>query len=335
MTILNRLANLKKILEREFMEMIDIDSIKIDNPYLRLETDIDQLIKSIETVGLINPLVINEKNELIAGGRRYCALKKMGRTQVPVSRVEKSEMEQELISIDENLVRQDLNKVEMEAMLKRGRDIYENLFPKAMKTDEEDLSTPAGNELQQDLPNDQRSFIDITAEKTGLSKKVIKSAIDREEKSSDTVKKLRNYGELNASQTNQIIRLKKDEQEKAAEYLKDKSAKEVREFVEKAKSKSVEEALLEAKLNPPLPKEYQSLKTLIKRTNKVLAKLLLEDVAANSEEVSEILDQIGTLRISLDQFLEMCSKRDSYQNLADEAVEMLNNEDSEPAESEW
>ena len=61
------------------MELINIEDIKVESPYLRLDTDVEKLMKSIETVGLINPLVINKKNELIAGGRRYTALKAMGR----------------------------------------------------------------------------------------------------------------------------------------------------------------------------------------------------------------------------------------------------------------
>ncbi|MEE2670990.1 MAG: ParB N-terminal domain-containing protein [Bdellovibrionota bacterium] len=328
------------------MEYVNIDTIIVNNPYLRLDTDVEKLMKSIETVGLINPIVVNEKNELIAGGRRYTALKAMGRTEVPVSRVEKTEIEQELISIDENLVRLDLGKVEMEQLLARGRNLYESLFPEAVKTDEEDLSTPAGNEIQKDLPNDKRSFIDLTAEKTGLSKKVIKSAIEREEKSSDTVKSLRRHGELNASQANQIIKLDKEEQEKVVDHLVGKSAKEMRQFVEQAKKKGVDEALDEYLNAPQLPKEFDSLKTLMKRTNKVLAKILLEEMASDHDDVSDILDQMSTLRMSMDQFLQLCSNGpkasmeqasdEDYQNLADEAIGVLNNTDeANPEEAQW
>lgn len=84
------------------MELMPIDSIKIKSSYLRTETNIEKLKKSIETVGIINPLIINNNNELIAGGRRYSALKELGFKEVPAIRVDKNEQEQELISIDEN-----------------------------------------------------------------------------------------------------------------------------------------------------------------------------------------------------------------------------------------
>ena len=158
------------------MELVSIDLIKIKSSYLRVETNIEKLKKSIETVGLINPLVINNNNELIAGGRRYSALKELGVDQVPVFRVDKSESEQELISIDENLVRKDLTKIEFEKCLNRGKEIYEELYPNAKKVADEDMKTEEGINTHENLPNEERSFIDITSEKTGLSKKVIKSS---------------------------------------------------------------------------------------------------------------------------------------------------------------
>lgn len=168
------------------METVALDQIKVESKYLRTNSNVDKLKKSIQTIGLLNPLVINENYELLAGARRYCALKELGYSEVAVTIVSKNALEQELISIDENLVRQDLSKVEVEEYLARGRTIYEELFPNATKT-EDDID----NEIKSDMPDEERSFIDITAEKTGLSKKSIKSAIDRDQKSSQKVKKLR------------------------------------------------------------------------------------------------------------------------------------------------
>lgn len=61
----------------ERMEFIEISKIQTNNKYLRLDTNVDMLKKSIETVGLIHPLSLNESDQLIAGGRRYTALKEL------------------------------------------------------------------------------------------------------------------------------------------------------------------------------------------------------------------------------------------------------------------
>lgn len=302
------------------MEFIDINSINTSNKYLRLDTNVEKLMKSIETVGLINPLVVNNNNELIAGGRRYSAMKALEMIEVPVVRVDKSDLEQELISIDENLVRKDLTNIELEKSLSRGKEIYEDLYPSATKYTDEDLTLPQDQEIKSDLPNDKRSFIDLTAEKTGLSKRVIKSAIEREEKASDSVKKLRSHGELNATQTNELIKLDKESQEKIADHIADKSAKEIKNFVQNIKVNGIDDAMDELLHSPVLPKEYQSLKTLIKRTNKTLGKIIIEEMSSDHEEVSSILDSISTLRMSLDQFLVVCAgeKSQQVQNIGDE-----------------
>ncbi len=297
------------------MELISIDSIKTKSSYLRVETNIEKLKKSIETVGLISPLVINQNNELIAGGRRYSALKELGVTEVPVYKVEKSDEEQELISIDENLVRKDLTKIEFEKCLNRGKEIYEQLYPEAKKVADEDMQTEEGINIQDTLPNDQRSFIDLTAEKTGLSKKVIKSAIERDANSSEKVKEYRQHGELNASQTNEIIKLDKKDQDKVVDLVKDKSTKEVKELVKAIKTKGVDQAVDDVLFSPSIPKEYKSIDTLTKRINKLAAKVLLEEMNSDHDDMEKILKNLTTLRNHVDQMLMLNSKPSSNSTL--------------------
>jgi ParB family chromosome partitioning protein len=129
----------------------------------------------------------------------------------------------------------------------------------------------------------------MTAEKTGLSKKVIKSAIDRDLRSSGLVKEYRKRGELNASQTNELIKLNKDEQEKVLDQVIGKSAREIKDLVSLVKDKGVDEAIIEVQTAPKTPKEYKSLSTLIKRSNKLLAKILLEEFELAEDEKRCIL----------------------------------------------
>ncbi|MBC75716.1 MAG: hypothetical protein CME64_06850 [Halobacteriovoraceae bacterium] len=303
--------------EGDLMETMKLDQIKVKSSYLRTNTDIEKLKKSIETVGVIQPLVINGNNELIAGGRRYSALKELGIEEAPVHKIHKSNSEQELMSIDENLVRMDLNKVEFEKCLARGREIYEELNPMATKFEEEDLeNNKEDNEIKFDQPNDKRSFIDLTAEKTGLSKKVIKSAIDRDMKSSPKVKELRAHGELNASQTNELIKLDAEEQEQIIDVVKNKSAKEIKDMVKYIKTNGVEKAVEKTLSEPQLPNEYKSLRTLTKRMNKISAKVLLEEFVYTDEDKEKFLKELATLQNNLNQILTINSERSS--NYTDE-----------------
>ena len=112
------------------MEFVKLDDISVENSYLRLETDVSDLEKSIQALGLLSPLVIDSENLLLAGGRRYSALKNLGHEKVWVKRAKGDALEKELVSIDENLVRKDLEKVELEANLRRAKELYTELLNK-------------------------------------------------------------------------------------------------------------------------------------------------------------------------------------------------------------
>ncbi|KAG1694961.1 hypothetical protein GQR58_006888 [Nymphon striatum] len=123
---------------------------------------------------------------------------------------------------------------------------------------------------QEKVDND--SFAAITAEKTGLSKSVIKSAIKRDALAADSVKEARSQGELNASQTNEIIQLEKNLQEKVLPLIADKTVKEAKKIIKAVKQGGIEAAIEENENLVPLPKEYTLLKSPIKRVNKNLSR---------------------------------------------------------------
>ncbi|MCE3013244.1 MAG: ParB N-terminal domain-containing protein, partial [Proteobacteria bacterium] len=158
------------------MQTRKLSELKATNPYLRLGTDVTDLEKSIQTLGLIAPLVINDDNVILAGARRFQALLNLGFTEAPVMVVDKNTLVQELVSIDENLVRKDLSKIEIESHLRRAKEIYQELNPS-------ELPSPDNVEV---LP--AQEFLEMVAEKTGYSPKQIHQAIERDEKADECVK---------------------------------------------------------------------------------------------------------------------------------------------------
>jgi len=284
-----------------------LSEIERNSEYLRVDTDVETLKKSIEKVGLINPLTVNKNNELLAGSRRFQAITDLGWDEVHVHVVDRDLLEQELISIDENLVRTPLNKLELEKCLNRGREIYEELNPTAVKVDlsTEDLTTEEKLKQQAKEKQDNNSFAAITAEKTGLSKSVIKSAIKRDELASESVKKARGMGELNASQTNAIIELDKVVQEQVLPLIADKTVKEGRRIIKAVKKGGIEAAIEENENMVPLPKEYTLLKSPLKRVNKNLSRILLEGLTYDGPEKEQINKEMFELKEQLDKYFEM------------------------------
>ena len=261
--------------------------------------------KSIETVGLINPITINDKFELLAGGRRYQAMKELGWDEALVRIVDRGSLEQELISIDENLVRKPLDKLEFEKCLNRGREIYEELNPLANKVDVEvkDLTPEEKRAEKEEEENDTTSFAAITSEKTGLSKSVIKSAIKRDALSSNKVKEARGLGDISASQANEIIKLDKDSQDKILPYIQNKTVKDVKKIVTVAKEASVDAAIEESMELTPTPREFVQLKATTKKMNKLVSQILLEDIHFEGKDLDIIVKDMKKLMSEGQDFL--------------------------------
>ena len=271
------------------MQTRKLSDLKATNPYLRMGTDVSDLEKSIRTVGLIAPLVVSEDNVILAGARRYQALLNLGFSEAPVTVIDKGPLEKELVSIDENLVRKDLSKMEIEAHLRRAKEIYLELNPVEV--------TPAA-EVREDeekvvevLP--AQNFLNIVAEKTGLSPKQIHEAIKRDELASPVVKEARKNGELSLSQTNEIVKLSKDEQLHAIEHLKELPVREIKKFVKVAKAQGVAKAIA-ATPQDPFVREYEEINSTLKKLLKKFKQLELEGIEASDfpEETQRLLGEV-------------------------------------------
>lgn len=255
------------------MEMRKLNELKATNPYLRMGTDVTELEKSISTLGLIAPLVISSDNVILAGARRYQAMLNLGFTEAPVMIVNGGALEKELVSIDENLVRKDLSKIEIESHLRRAKEIYQQLHPEP-----EVVETLPEEDLAKKTVLPAEKFLNMVSEKTGLSPKQIHEAINRDEMAAPVVKEARIKGELSLSQTNEIVKLNKEDQKKAIEHIKELPVREIKKFVKIAKSQGVEEAI-HSTPNQPFQKDFLEIDSALKKLIKKFQQLQLEGFA--------------------------------------------------------
>ena len=93
---------------------IDVDKVILKQRIRQNLGDLSQLAESIQQHGLMNPIVINEKNELIAGHRRLEAVRSLGWPSVPVRIVSDTDEAERLeMEIDENVHRKSLSTDEL------------------------------------------------------------------------------------------------------------------------------------------------------------------------------------------------------------------------------
>lgn len=107
----------KDLNSKEILE-IDIEKIYARDNQPRKSFDdesIDDLAKSIEKYGLLNPIVVRKKNdkyEIVAGERRYRAVKKLGLKTIDAIIKDYEEKDVEVLSLIENIQREDLKVLE-------------------------------------------------------------------------------------------------------------------------------------------------------------------------------------------------------------------------------
>ncbi len=94
---------------------IPVSAIKVKKRVRKDSGDIEGLMASMEKFGLITPITINAKHELIAGGRRLEAAKRLGWTEIEAAvlknRDKTSMLEMEL---EENVQRSGFTREELE-----------------------------------------------------------------------------------------------------------------------------------------------------------------------------------------------------------------------------
>src|SRR5512137_996858 len=92
------------------MEVLNLSQVIVDaNRFRREFKEVESLAESIKNVGLIQPIVLDENNNLIAGERRYRAHCLLGETQIKVVRMfDLTYKQKALVELEENIKRMPL-----------------------------------------------------------------------------------------------------------------------------------------------------------------------------------------------------------------------------------
>jgi ParB family transcriptional regulator, chromosome partitioning protein len=92
------------------------------------EDRIDELLQTIKTHGVIQPIVVRQRNgkfEIIAGERRFRAVKKLGNETIPAIIREFNDAQAASIALIENLQREGLTAIEEAAAYQQLMELHE------------------------------------------------------------------------------------------------------------------------------------------------------------------------------------------------------------------
>ena len=121
---------------------------------------IDELIRSISEVGLLNPITVDPDYTLIAGLHRLEAAKRLGWTEIECMVCGLDGLQAELAEIDENVVRTALSTIEYGELLERRKEIYESLHPeaKAGRSQAAGMNRATGKHVSDKMSPTSKSF---------------------------------------------------------------------------------------------------------------------------------------------------------------------------------
>ena len=96
------------------LQSIPIDSINVKDRIRKDLGNIPSLAENIREIGLLNPILVNEHYQLLAGERRLTACKSLGWEEVPAIIMDTADAERELaVEFAENRYRKDFNREEI------------------------------------------------------------------------------------------------------------------------------------------------------------------------------------------------------------------------------
>lgn len=136
---------------------------------------LDELVESIHTVGLLNPITLTEELRLVAGYHRLEACKRLGWSEIDATIITVNELDAELAEIDENLIRNELTQLERAEALARRKEIYEARHPQVKHGGAPGKA--GGGKIPRPKDETVSSFAADTAAKTGLTPRTIQQDV--------------------------------------------------------------------------------------------------------------------------------------------------------------
>ena len=134
---------------------IELDQIKVAPRLREIDQEkVDDLVESIRLVGLLQPIVVDSDNNLLAGNHRLEAFRRLDEKYIPTQVINIDDLHAELVQIDENLILNQLSILEMSEHLIRREEILVRLGKRATAKDNQYAHVNSDTSTTGDLADD-------------------------------------------------------------------------------------------------------------------------------------------------------------------------------------
>jgi N6-adenosine-specific RNA methylase IME4/ParB-like chromosome segregation protein Spo0J len=199
---------------------INIADIKIKKGRRAVDKNkVRELADSIQEIGLLNPITVTRENVLIAGAHRVEAFKLLGKKEIPATVTDFSDLKVKLAEIDENLIRQELDEIEIGELAIKRDEILEQLGIRAKQgnnryTDRGELNSPLKTTA-------------AIAKDIGISERVLQQNKQLAKNLTPEVKEIVRKHDIPKADKLKLARMDKEKQRAVADKIKTGEAKSV------------------------------------------------------------------------------------------------------------
>ena len=277
---------------------ITINTIKINSGRREATPEaVAELAKSIAAIGLLNPITLTGDHTLVAGLHRLEAAKRLSWTEIECTVVGMNGLQAELAEIDENIIRTNLTRQELGEQFARRKELYEMLHPetKAGAAQAAGMNRAVGNNVSAKLASTSKSFVEDTAEKTGMSKRTISRLLQIANNLTPDAKRIVQANNMSQDTALKLSRLPYDQQAEAASLLAAGTVQSVEQYQQERRERIL--AML-----PDIPPE---------------------DTRTEEEKEFQKAESLQSLEREFTQFMnQFLDRMKMYQGFADAFAEM-------------
>ena len=193
------------------------------------EKHVEELAKSIRSLSLLNPITVDQEYTLIAGLHRLEAMKLLGYSEIECNVTSLDGLRADLAELDENLIRKGLSTLDFDELMQRRKEIYEALNPTTRWGGDHCSEKSKMSKCNLALP---KSFIDDTADTTGLSKSTISRRIRASKNLTPEAKQILRQGNVDITKTDalRLSKLPPEQQMVAATQLSEGKISTLRDY---------------------------------------------------------------------------------------------------------